>query len=143
MPDQDDNDDEEQFFKELAQDFAQNKNLGGQSRMGKGQLSNPLLESSKVSRQQVIDSENIQNEEVLFDLQREEEKEEEYDYFMQTKEEEENFDKKGQYHVMDDQDLGGQGEEDDEMLDEQEIQERNANMLGDLKKEIEKEQKTN
>jgi len=83
-------------------------------------------ESSKIKSRDVRGS---QENEVLFDLQREEEKEEEYDYFF-SKESDENELNHGQYHVMDEQDLGNDDEE--EMLDEEELRERNQNMLREL-----------
>ncbi len=83
------------------------------------------LESSKISKQHLVDSEK---DEILLDLQREEDKEEEYDYFNQD-DNDENLNHAGDYHIMEDN-IGN--EDDEEMLDDDEIRERNLHMLKEL-----------
>jgi hypothetical protein len=75
---------------------------------------------------------------VLDSPEREEAKEEEYDYFLDAKSDENGNAAQG-YHIIDENDLGGDDEEDLEELDEAEKQERHRNMLADFKEKIERE----
>eukprot|EP00347_Sterkiella_histriomuscorum_P001131 403373207 len=135
----DDDDDEEQFFKELAQDFQQNAakfdSNKGSSRLAAIQsLSNPSLDHSNIKQNLVRQSQNTDDNEILFDLQREEQKEEEYDYFDLQ---DENMKGNNDYHVMDDNIQGN--DDDDEMLDEDEIRDRNLYMLKELQDKFNEE----
>ena len=72
-------------------------------------------------------------------IEREEDKEEEYDYFLDTQADENHNDAQG-YHIADE--LGENEEEEDlEELDEEEKQQRYREMLKDFKEKIDKEER--
>lgn len=73
--------------------------------------------------------------------EREEGKEEEYDYFLDPKTDENENENQG-YHLIDENNpTGDQEDEDLEELDDEEKEERHLNMLADFKKKIDKEEK--
>ncbi|CDW81645.1 UNKNOWN [Stylonychia lemnae] len=130
-------DDDDQFLKDFTQDFQQQ--LDGQSKMNEEQFFDDLsggringLDSSKVRQHHIIESDKG---EILFDLQRDEEKEEEYDYFNQQNE---NMVGNNDYHIMD-ENIQNNDEEEEEMLDDEEKKERNRFMLKELQQNFEKE----
>ena len=71
------------------------------------------------------------------DLEREEAKEEEYDYFLDAIADENANNAKG-YHVIDEDDLKDDSydEEEGDWLDEEQKKARHNNMLGDFKKQL-------
>lgn len=67
---------------------------------------------------------------MVFDLQREEGKEEEYDYFLDNNENQHDV---ADYHIMD---ADENNKDEEEMLDEEELKQQNANILGEFKQQI-------
>ena len=111
----DDMDEEElKFFKSLERD------------MNDGEV----CDSSKATTEMV----NLIKQEE--DLEREEAKEEEYDYFLQ----EENQKKSQAYHVLDEADLEEDEEDNDPFLDEDERRQQYNEMFKEFKENIEREQ---
>ncbi len=94
-----------------------------------------MLESSKIRQQDIDENQN----EILLDLQREEAKEEEYDYF-NTDNADENFRGNNEYHIMDE---NIQNEDEEEMLDDEERRLQNENMLRELREDFEREDAEN
>ena len=150
----DDDQDEEHFFEELAQDFNRAQQLGGflsgSSRLSDdGSLQSPAndqrLDHSRFRTSDVLPSPSERDHAVIQD--RDEAKEDEYDYFDQPNQQQESneLDENAQgrldYHVMDDGGaLGVENPDDEEMLDEDEIKAKNANMLQELYDKIQKEE---
>jgi hypothetical protein len=101
---------------------------------------NDQLENSRVKRTDLVHNQ---------DEVRDEAKEDEYDYFnldgqpipgANSSEQEENAEGRLDYHVMDDGVAGQNNEDDEEMLDDDEIRERNQNMLKELYDKIERDE---
>ena len=73
-----------------------------------------------------------------FTTEREEAKEDEYDYFLDNQAEENQLGAQG-YHVIDEADLQDDDDEDLEELDEDEKIEKHRNMLREFKESLERE----
>lgn len=99
-----------------------------QSNMDSSKATSAMVLISKTNLEQEKDGDFFEE-----DLEREEAKEEEYDYFH-----EENQNNAQAYHVLDDD---GQEEEDLEELDEEEKAQRHREMFKEFKEKIEKEKR--
>ena len=102
-----------------------------------------MLEAKKgnMEEEQDTDKDQFDNAGLFFenedDFEREEAKEEEYDYFLDAITDENANNAKG-YHVIDEDDLKDDSydEEDGDWLDEEQKKARHNNMLGDFKKQL-------
>ena len=75
-----------------------------------------------------------------FGAEREEAKEDEYDYFLDNQADENSGNAQG-YHIIDEADLKDDSDEDLEELDEEEKEQRHREMLKEFKEKMEREDK--
>ena len=144
QPDGDGIDEEDRrFFEELSKGFyaKEREDLGP---MTEPLERNSMMDNTRATRQMLQAHRDSQQNEVGQDLdmgfgaEREESKEDEYDYFLDNQPDENDGNAPG-YHIIDEKDLQ-ESDEDLEELDEEEKLQRHHNMLKEFKERIERDE---
>lgn len=119
-------DEDKQFLMELTNNLFKKK---------QEELSNRLNESKAIGAMARAAQEEDMGEEME---EREEAKEEEYDYFLENMQDENAGGAQG-YHIIDENDLNQDDEEDLEEIDEEERKQRHREMLKEFKERMERD----